>query len=84
MDYITIYIPKHLSAFYLGWYLYTTDRVDIVLGYSTVVRIGAPTPSPAGECAPPPPFGSEGGTQSLAGERVGGPNSDEGTDTVVL
>jgi hypothetical protein len=36
---------------------------------------------------PPPsrPFGSGGGgTQSLAGEGVGGPNSDEGTDTVLL
>jgi hypothetical protein len=40
-------------------------------------------PSPAGECVLLP-FGSRGGTHSLAGEGVGGPNSDEGTDTVVL
>ncbi len=35
---------------------------------------------------PPPLFGSEGGgAHSLAGERVWeGPNSDEGTDSVVL
>jgi hypothetical protein len=33
---------------------------------------------------PPPPFDSGGGTHSLAREGVGGPNSDEGTETVVL
>jgi hypothetical protein len=45
----------------------------------------SPTPSHAGECVPPPP-GSGGRAHSLAGERVGhgGPNSNEGTDTVVL
>jgi hypothetical protein len=32
---------------------------------------------------PPPPLGS-GGTHSVAGEGVGGFNSDEGTDTLVL
>ncbi len=32
----------------------------------------------------PPPLGSRGETHSLAGEGVGGPNSDEGTDTLVL
>ncbi len=43
----------------------------------------SPTPSRAGECAPH--FGSGGGLHSLEiGERVGGPNSDEGTYTVVL
>ncbi len=39
------------------------------------------------ELGPPPshPEGSvEGETHSLAGEGVGGPNSDEGTDTLVL
>jgi hypothetical protein len=30
------------------------------------------------------PLGSGGGTNSLAGEGVGGPTSDKGTDTVVL
>ncbi len=38
---------------------------------------GPPTPSHAGECALP--FGS-GGKHSLAGEGVGGPDSDEGTE----
>jgi hypothetical protein len=34
---------------------------------------------------PPPPFVLGGGAHSLAGERVGGgPNLDEGADTVVL
>jgi hypothetical protein len=54
--------------------------------FSPVVRIGAsPLPSPAGECVPPP-FGSLGETDLLAGEGVGweGSNSDEATDTVVL
>ncbi len=32
----------------------------------------------------PPPFGSGGGTHALAGEGAGGPNSDEGRDTVVI
>jgi hypothetical protein len=43
----------------------------------------SPTPSPAGECVPPP-FGSGRCTHSLGGEGVGGPNSDEGTDNVLL
>jgi hypothetical protein len=54
--------------------------------FSPVVRIGTSSlPSPADECVPPP-FGSLGETDLLAGEGVGweGPNSDEGTDTVVL
>jgi hypothetical protein len=36
------------------------------------------------EPPPPPHLGSGGGTHSFAGEGVGGPNSEEGTDTVVL
>ncbi len=46
----------------------------------------SPAPSHAGECYPPP-FGSGGWggrAHSLAGKGVGGPNSYEGTDTVVL
>ncbi len=35
--------------------------------FSPVVRIGSSAPSPATECCPPP-FGSKGGTHSLAGE----------------
>ena len=42
-------------------------------------KLGSPTPSVAGECS-----GPGGGTHSLAGEGVGGPNSDEGRDAVVL
>jgi hypothetical protein len=44
----------------------------------------SPTPSPAAECVLSP-FGSGGIYGTLtAGEGVGGPNSEEGTDTVVL
>ncbi len=44
-------------------------------------EFGPPTPSPAGECVPPP-FGS-GGTHLLAGEGVGGvPILDEGADVL--
>jgi hypothetical protein len=45
-------------------------------------KLGRSIPSHAGECCPPPMV--PGGTHSLAGEGVGGPNSDEGTDTVIL
>ncbi len=45
--------------------------------------LGPPTLSPAGNCVPPP-FSSVEGAHSLRGEGVGGPNSDEVTDTVVL
>jgi hypothetical protein len=34
------------------------------------VGIGYPTPSSAGECRSPPPFGSKGETHSLAGEEM--------------
>ncbi len=41
-----------------------------------------PTLSPTGECAPTPLV--QGGAHSLAGEEVGCPSSDEGTDTGTL
>jgi hypothetical protein len=42
-------------------------------------------PSPAGHAVCPGRFGSGGVvTHSLAGEGVGGPNSDDRTDTVVF
>jgi hypothetical protein len=50
-----------------------------------VVQIGSPTPSPARDCCSSPPLGPWRKTQSqLAGEGGGGPNSDEGKDTLVL
>jgi hypothetical protein len=59
------------------------NRVDRVPGFlSSRPKLGTPA-SAAGECGPPP-LCFRGGTHSLAGEGVGGPNSDEGTDTVVL
>jgi hypothetical protein len=45
--------------------------------------LGPSTPSLVAECAPPPLVPGQ-GTHSLAGEGLGGPNSDDGTDTVVL
>jgi hypothetical protein len=49
------------------------------------VGIGSSTPSPARECCfPPHPEGPRGKTHLLAGDGVGGPNSDKGTDTPVL
>jgi hypothetical protein len=60
-------------------------RVDIELGFfSSRANWGPPpTPSPADERLPP--LGWRGGrTHLLAGDWVGGPNSNEGTDTVVL
>ncbi len=40
-------------------------------------------PSHASECCLTP-FGSGGGTHSLAGEGAGGANSDEGTETLLF
>jgi hypothetical protein len=61
-------------------------RVDRVLDFfSSRPNWDSPTLSRAGESAIPPLFGSGGGLHSLEmGEGVGGPNSDEGTYTVVL
>ncbi len=42
-----------------------------------------PPPQPQ-ESVAPPPLGPRGETLSLAGEGVGGPNSDDGTATPVL
>jgi hypothetical protein len=63
------------------------DGVARVLGFLSCRPIwdSSPTPSDAVECVPPPPFGS--GEKTLAGRRggggLGGPNSNEGKDTVV-
>ncbi len=43
-----------------------------------------PPPQPQASAAPPPPLDPREETHSLAGEGVGGPKSDEGTDTLVL
>jgi hypothetical protein len=62
-------------------------RVDSTRLFLQSSELGPSTPSPAGECVPSP-FGSgrreHARLISLAGEGVGGPDSDEGTDTVVL
>jgi hypothetical protein len=45
----------------------------------------SPAPfTPYRVCHPPPPPLVPGGNPALGGEGVGGPNSDEGTDTVVI
>jgi hypothetical protein len=57
----------------------SNHRVDRVLGFfSSRPNWDSPTPSHAGESVPLLWFqGGGGGTHSLAGEGVGGPNSDE-------
>jgi hypothetical protein len=47
-------------------------------------ELGFSHPLTAGVCAPPPPLVPGEGHTRLREEGVGGPNSDEGTDTVVL
>ncbi len=57
-----------------------THRVGRVLSFFSSRRNwDSPTPSPAGECAPPP--GSGGKAHSLTREGVGSPSSDERTGT---
>ncbi len=62
-------------------------RVDRVLGFFSSRPNWDFTPSPAGECATTPPpllwFRRE-YTLACGRGSEGGPNSDEGTDTVVL
>ncbi len=59
------------------------DRVDRALGFfPSSLNWNSPNPHPQASVSPT--FGSGGGTHSLAGEGLGSPNSDEGTDTVVL
>ncbi len=59
------------------------QRVDRVPGFlSSRPNWFSPPPHPQASVAFP--FDTGGGTHSLTGEGVGGPNSDEGTDTVVL
>ncbi len=64
---------------------YKTTEYTEYQAFCPVVRIGSPpqTPSPASVwCSPP--LGPRGETHSLGGEGVRGPNSDEGTDSLVL
>jgi hypothetical protein len=49
-----------------------------------VVQIGSPPPPHPPGIVLFPPLDPRGETHSLAGEGVGEPNSDEGTDTLVL
>ncbi len=59
----------------------TAHRVDWVLGFfSNRPKFGLSTPSPAGECVPPPLVQGRGHTHLREG--VGGPSSNKGTDTV--
>jgi hypothetical protein len=49
-----------------------------------VVRIGPPTPSPPRESCHPPFVSKRGDTLACGEGGAGGPNYDEGTDTLVL
>ncbi len=55
----------------------------VLIFFSSRRNRDSPNPSPAGECAPPPPVLWEGLTR-LRERGWGSPNSDEGTYTVVL
>jgi hypothetical protein len=59
-----------------------SHRVDIVLSFSPVVRIGTPPP-PHVQASVYPPVGSE-GAHSLSGEGGGGPSSNERIGTAIL
>ncbi len=62
----------------LGKWVSRWHRVDSALGFlSSRPKIGSPGPSPASECCSFP-FGSGGGTHSLAGEGAGGPIRTKG------
>jgi hypothetical protein len=62
----------------------TTDYTECH-AFSPVVRIGSPQPLTRKRLLLLPPFDSKGEAHSLAGEGLGeGPNSDEGTDALVL
>jgi hypothetical protein len=49
-----------------------------------VIRIGSPHPLTRKRLLLPPPMGCRGETYSLAGEGVGGPNSDDWPETLAL
>jgi hypothetical protein len=57
------------------------QRIDKKQDFSPV-ELGPPTHTTTGECCLPP--GYRGDALAGAGVGAGGPNSDEGTDTVVL
>jgi hypothetical protein len=71
------------TLFGIGW---RYNRVDRVLGFFSSRPNWDPPPSPPPHPqASVPPFGSRGGGHTRLRERgVGGPNFDEGTDTVEL
>jgi hypothetical protein len=74
---------KAISCDFIFLYDSRRHRVDRVLSFfSSRPNWDSPNPSHAGECVPPLWF-MGGGYYTLAWGR-GGPNSDEGTDTVVL
>ncbi len=64
-------LPRHC----MGFFLKSRQSARPFLQFS---ELGSPTPSPAGECVPPPSVGSGGGHTQACGEGVRGPNSEEG------
>ncbi len=69
---------------WLDWWRHRVDRVPGFLS-SRQNCMAPPAHSHASESCPRPPFGSKGGdTLAWGKEVVGGANSDEGTDTLVL
>jgi hypothetical protein len=66
-----------------GMYIYIACLTEYkeCQAFCLFVWIGPPHPQAS---VAPPPLGPRGETHWLAGEGVGGPNSNEGTDTLVL
>jgi hypothetical protein len=58
--------------------------LTFITGFFPVVRIGSPHPLTRKGVLFFPPVVPGRETRSLAGEGMGGPNSDEGTDTLAL
>jgi hypothetical protein len=76
--YLHVYFLLHVHSSILLSTEYTECQ-----HFCPVIRIGPPTPSSASECCSPP-LSPRGETHLLVGEGVGRPNSNEGSDTLVL
>jgi hypothetical protein len=70
------------TTWYKEWFYHRVYRVSSFL--SSHPNWVPPTPITCMGVLRLPPFVSRGGTHSFAGEGVGGPNSDNGTHTLVL
>jgi hypothetical protein len=74
-----------LTVLPLNYFMGRTTAYPDCQAFCPVVQIVfPPTPSPPSEYCSPHLLGPTGETHPLAGEEMGGPNSDEGTDTTMI